>query len=657
MPGLIDMPSGESLPRDSLALSLSHFEGEYRATMAFQVFPRVTGVFRYITLPDGDYFDRSFDVHFSLLQESTFLPALSVGLIDIGGTGLYSSEYVAASKEVLPGLQVTGGIGWGRLATRDGFENPLAQIDDYFAERPDEPRTIEDTGRFRPDVFFRGDAAFFGGIRYTPNDRLSFAAEYSSDTYNFEADRIGFTQDTPVNVSATYRLSGGTELTGYYLYGNTIGLTVARTFLPGNLTFPGGRAASPPILAPARSAEQLGWDPQSYSQSATVRLERELGAFGLGSQGLTISGGTATLWLDNPTYTPASQAIGRAARVMANALPAGVDTFVIVPVAQGMPVSEVRLTRADLEELEFDLDGTWSSFVRADISDAADVPVPQGTGFRWSLRPYTRASYFDPDAPVRINAGLAATGSYEPAPGFVLSGQLRLPLFGNLDEVTRQSNSILPRVRSDSGLYDVNTDVEISYLTAEKFFRPAPNLYGRLSFGILERMYGGASGELLWAPTDSRLALGAEVNYAVQRSYDGLGFRDYDIVTGHASAYYDFENGFLAQIDAGRYLAGDWGATFSLDREFDNGVSIGAFFTLTDVSFDDFGEGAFDKGIVISLPITALTGEPNRDTFSETLRPVLRDGGARLSVRNRLYDLTREYREPQLGDSWGRFWR
>ena len=45
------------------------------------------------------------------------------------------------------------------------------------------------------------------------------------------------------------------------------------------------------------------------------------------------------------------------------------------------------------------------------------------------------------------------------------------------------------------------------------------------------------------------------------------------------------------KVDAGRYLAGDWGATFALDREFDNGWKVGAYFTLTDMPFDEFGEG------------------------------------------------------------------
>jgi len=163
---------------------------------------------------------------------------------------------------------------------------------------------------------------------------------------------------------------------------------------------------------------------------------------------------------------------------------------------------------------------------------------------------------------------------------------------------------------------------------------------------------------VLYRPVDSRFAFGAELNYARQRDFDMLfGFQEYDVVTGHASAYFDVGNGFDAQIDAGRYLAGDWGATFTLAREFNNGVRLGGYFTLTDVPFDDFGEGSFDKGITVDFPLSWFTGEPSRARLSQTIQPLLRDGGARLNVDNRLYDLTSDYGAPELTDGWGRYLR
>ncbi|MFG6621516.1 YjbH domain-containing protein [Sulfitobacter sp. 1A05707] len=88
-----------------------------------------------------------------------------------------------------------------------------------------------------------------------------------------------------------------------------------------------------------------------------------------------------------------------------------------------------------------------------------------------------------------------------------------------------------------------------------------------------------------------------------------------------------------------------------------NGFKIGGYFTLTDVPFDDFGEGSFDKGIRVEIPISWFTGKPKRDTFKHTVQPILRDGEARLKVDNRLHGLIRDYRAQELRDGWGRYLR
>jgi len=170
-------------------------------------------------------------------------------------------------------------------------------------------------------------------------------------------------------------------------------------------------------------------------------------------------------------------------------------------------------------------------------------------------------------------------------------------------------------------------------------------------------MFGGVSAEALWKPVASRLALGVEVNYVKQRAFDDvLGFQDYAVATGHASAYYEFQNGYTGQLDVGRYLAGDVGATVTLEREFANGWRVGGFFTLTDVSADDFGEGSFDKGIKLTVPASWLLGKPDKRVRATTLRPLSRDGGARLNVPDRLYEQVRSGHRQDLVGNWSGVW-
>jgi hypothetical protein len=322
------------------------------------------------------------------------------------------------------------------------------------------------------------------------------------------------------------------------------------------------------------------------------------------------------------------------------------------------------LRRSDVEALESAPDGAARLLAVAGITDpgrpAANAVQNEELlpRFDWSLGPYTRYSYFDPSEPLRYELGVRLKAAYEPTPGLIFSGAITKQVVGNIDDSTRPSSSRLEPVRTNAVRYAREGDPALETLQAAYYFKPGNDLYGRVTLGYLERMFGGVSGEILWKPVSSRLALGAELNYVKQRDFDlGLGFQDYDVVTGHMSAYYAFENGFHAQLDVGRFLAGDIGATLYLDREFRNGWKVGAFATLTNVSSADFGEGSFDKGIRLTIPVSWFLGTPETYALSTTLRPVTRDGGAKLAVDGRLYERVREYHRPALEDQWGRVWR
>jgi hypothetical protein len=365
----------------------------------------------------------------------------------------------------------------------------------------------------------------------------------------------------------------------------------------------------------------------------------------------------ATVIVQNNRWDVEAQAAGRAARVMANTLPPEIEEFTIVFQKRGLPISAVTTARSDLEDLQYDYDATWRSLARAEIEDASSA-VQDQPKLEYRFGPYTALSFFDPQSPIRADFGAQLDVSYQAVPGLTFDGRFRYPFAGNLGDTVRESDSVIERVRSESFLFAQESELEINRLTAEYLWRPAPDTFARVTTGYLENQYGGVSTEVLWSPIRSRFALGAEVNYARQREFDMLlGFQDYDVVTGHASAYYDLGNGFHTQVDLGRYLAGDWGGTLTVNREFNNGVKVGGYFTLTDVPFGDFGEGSFDKGLRIEIPFSFITGQPSRRVFGQTIQPILRDGGARLNVQNRLYPLVRDYRGPELSDGWGRYLR
>lgn len=668
MPGLIDMPTAFSNPDAELATTISSFADQTRTVLTFQISDRLTAAFRYSLLYDLRYvpdpaspaytflFDRSFSLQYRIRDETDHLPAVAIGMNDLVGTGVYSGEYVVATKALTPKLRATVGLGWGRYGGVGSFSNPLGFIDDSFDYRPTE---MNQAGSFAPDTWFHGDAAFFGGLEWMANDRTRVILEFSSDDYARE-DGHAFDRKSSVNIGVAWQANDKTTIAANYLYGSEIGLQVTHAFNPKRSNHGSGRAPSPPPILPRDAAAAASWG-EVDSDAFRNGLSRELAEQGLALEGFEIAGRRVSVGIRNERYSITSEALGRAARVLTRTTPAEAEVFEIVLTDKGIPVTSVVLRRQDLERLEFHPVAPDLLRVGTVIKDAPDRLPDTGLAYprlEYGLAPYLTPSLFDPDSPLRADIGLVLSGRFEPLPGLILSSRVHQKLAGTLDEGDRPSTSVLPHVRSDAYLYYKGADTTLQELTATYYFRPDENLFGRVTAGYLETMYGGVSAELLWKPQNSALALGVEVNYVKQRDFDQLfGFQDYNVATGHLSAYYEFGGGYTGQIDIGRYLAGDKGATLALNREFDNGWKVGAFATLTDVSSEDFGEGAFDKGIRLTIPVDWATGQADRLRLDTVIRPVLRDGGARVTVPGRLYDTVRGLQATELDASWGRFWR
>jgi len=168
--------------------------------------------------------------------------------------------------------------------------------------------------------------------------------------------------------------------------------------------------------------------------------------------------------------------------------------------------------------------------------------------------------------------------------------------------------------------------------------------------GYLESMFAGAGGEILWRPQGARWALGADVYQVWQRDFDRLlGLQHYHQTTGHVSLYYASPwYGLNFQLRAGQYLAGDRGVTLQITRRFSTGVEIGAFLTKTNVPAAQFGEGSFDKGIVIRIPLGWVTPIESQSEIAMDLRPVQRDGGQVLGADATLYRETRALNESEI---------
>ncbi|WP_162683208.1 YjbH domain-containing protein [Rhodobacteraceae bacterium DSL-40] len=677
--GLIDMPSAEAQPDGQIAISYSQFGPTARRNFTFQILPRVSGTLRYSSIEDwgqGDdpeysLYDRSFDIQFQLLDEDRtgWRPAMALGLRDFLGTGVYSSEYLVASKTVAKDFTLTAGIGWGRLSGLAMTENPFCSVSSSMCDRDND---YGEGGKPAFGSYFHGeDIGFFGGVEWRATDKFTLKAEYSPDTYSREqkSSASDFERNSPFNFGAEYRWFEGVTFGAYYMYGSTVGFNIALSGNPNKPLTPQDLGAGPlPVNARAPGAPTgTGWaaNPAARDQLATA-LAEVLKSEGIRLEEFASDGRTAQVVIENRRYNQPPKAIGRTARVLAAGMPASVETFKVTLLNDNLETSTITIPRRAIET-EVDTPNAGEKMWESVTIEGAEPSLGPDAWrrdaypeFSWTLVPAPYLYLLTPDDPIRLGINIEAGGTVEFAPGLSVTGLLSQPIF-NAPTNPEPSESVLPPVRSDTPFYYANWTPKLTQLSVDYLFKLNENTYGRVSAGQLERMFGGVGGEVLWKPADQSWGLGLDLNYVAQRDYYspfGFGYYDYQVATGQASFYWDTGYyGLEAEIDAGRYLAGDWGGSFRLTRRFANGWAVGAYFTLTDVTAEEFGEGSFDKGVTIEIPFRWTVPFETKSRNSVSLTSISRDGGARLDLTNRLYPIVRDYDRGHLKQNWGSFWQ
>ncbi|MBI3171998.1 MAG: YjbH domain-containing protein, partial [Hydrocarboniphaga effusa] len=327
--------------------------------------------------------------------------------------------------------------------------------------------------------------------------------------------------------------------------------------------------------------------------------------------------GTLTLWQSNGVSDRSLDVLRTAARARLVHMPEEIDKLEIVEVSAGMDALSLTARR---EDLDADARGQVSTDeLRLATEIRSQASVPREAADYANLLQYPTWLYGYSPA-IRANIGglegffvgqllVKPYTTFQLTPGLSISAVGAVSLYSELDKLKQRESSELPNVRSDLETYQfTNDEAWLDRLEVNHLFPFGRDWFGRWSAGLFEEMYGGVAAEVLYRPLASRFAYGVDVNYVKKRDYDKLlTFLDYEVATGHFTVYYDTPfHGLMLKASAGRYLARDVGFTVDVSREFRNGVVFGAFATKTNVSAEQFGEGSFDKGCYLSIPLELL---------------------------------------------------
>ena len=630
--GLIDTPTARMRPDGTLTMTGARDGLTQSYMVTYQATPWLEATYRYTGFEDYFNWDRNYEVKVRLWEEQYLLPQVSVGIRDVVGTGVFSSEYVVASKQI-GNWDATLGMGWGRLAGNGVATNPLTYLDDRFETRDAETGV---GGEVAFGDFFSGpEVGIFGGVSYRFNQLpLTAMVEYNPDQYDTENARTpgGYRPKTGISYGLAWHASPGITLTFSHQHGDEIGFVFEAAL---------NTKALPPRYTPPEFVSSLDMPQNQLPSQINKRIWYDRLLYDVERSGLLLvsgrlsdDGSQAQLVVGNKAYPLWADAIAQHVALADLHLPPSVRTLHLITEDGGYRASAVVIPRPSYWP------GDKTALARRiRVLPGGDIAVPEGqTKFKTGKVAFTaglnnRVQLFDPDDPLRYQIYLDVGAEYTLSNHWAIKAAYGINLYNNFDESLRQeSNSVLPKVRSDLVKYLIEGETGLDQLMLENRDSLSPSLHYRVFAGVLEEMYSGVGGELLYWPNQSRLAFGVSVAHVRQREFDkSFALRDYKVTTGFVSAYwatpfYDYDVG----VHLGQYLAKDSGATLEFRRTFDNGWQIGAWATLTDVPSEEFGEGSFDKGFYFKIPLHGLFGQNTRASYNMRMRPIQRDGGQRL---------------------------
>ena len=607
--GLIDIPTARMSADGTLTTTAAIQSLTKAYSITYQATPWLEGTFRYTGFNRKIYtYDRNYELKARLLEEGTYVPQVAIGIRDLVGTGVWGSEYLVASKKY-GNFDITAGMGWGRLAGKGDFKNPMTLLSDSFEVRDG----FEGVGgEFSTGMFFSGKkAGLFGGISYQSESLpLSVMLEYNPDQYDFSFNRGGLRPKSPLSAAIKWNAAPGLSLTLSRQHEQEWGIELSAAL---------DTKSAPPRRSTPQFTSSLDLSDAELPSVLSRRDWYDMLLYDTERSGLLLleasiddASHTAIMVIGNSDYAVWADAVAKMSVLADLHLPSKVNTFRFVIEEEGHRVQSIQMRRPSLAY------GQNKQLMERQISilPGRHLTVPQRkTDFDqkklfFDVNLATRLQLFDPDDPARYQLYAKIQAAVVLPKSWVLRSVYGVDITNNFDESGRASDSILPHVRSDIVRYLTEGATGLDALYMEKRGSASKDLHYHVFGGVLEEMYSGVGGELLYQPFQSRLAYGLSANWVRQRGYEKT-FRhlDYQTTTAFASVYWasPFYN-FDVAVHAGKYLAKDVGATLEVRRSFNNGWMVGLWATITDVPFDDFGEGSFDKGMYFKIPFDALLG-------------------------------------------------
>ena len=646
--GLIDIPSSRLLEEGNLKLHLVNSEPVNSMLIIASPFNWMEvslryadiNLYKYSPFPtfsgNQTYKDKSFNLKLRLIKESETTPELSVGFRDFIGTGRFSGEYIVSSKRI-GDFDFTVGLGWGALANNDGLKNPFYELDESFINRSgfgSDGSVLGGTLAY--NTWFRGKkASSFYGLEYI-NKRSGIRFKIEHDSSN----PLGLYKKSDINWGLTIPASKYLDINLFRIRGTNLGFGISYKANYSEEIIPKNEVVSS-LNFSEKDKELLLEDFRVFTGTMNVLLNN----YGLAPQEMSIKDEDLEIIISQSKYRNQYTATKRVIELIKEILVLrNIKNVSLVFQNSNINTNSISLSlpkfirylegNSSIPELRDHLyidnfypDPDKELIFKGDI----DFPV-----YSWGISPALKNHVGGPERFYFGQIGLSFHGAIDFDKQSSLSGTVSFNIANNLDDFKLKPYSLLPKVRSNIREYLVEGKNSLSNFEFTRIFKPVYTKRGAfisgMKVGYIEDMYGGIGSEIAYKDVTKPWFIAANFYWVKQRDFNQrFTFRDYETFTGHIDFFWDTPiEGLSVNLSGGRYLAKDSGITLNISKRFKTGFLLGAFATRTDISFGEFGEGSFDKGIYFSIPLDIISSRHNPNNAKFSWRNLTKDGGQKL---------------------------
>lgn len=535
----------------------------------------------------GSNKDKAFDVKYQILPESRWLPAVALGYHDIFGTQQFEAQYIAVNRQIFP-FDFTLGYGTKRL------KGP------------------------------------FGGIEVALHPRLHFMAEYNP--INYEDDKTSVRgvpegAEWPVNFGLRYKLLPVLDLGVSYQRGDTLGVSLNFQAELGKPIVPHG--ADPPPLVDV--------DRRPFKQRDTKEMVKKIHAAvheaGFADVSVYMEGENLSAEFTNNKYLSNQKAVGRVLRILLLHAPSDTKKLQAIEKRRGLPILRVAVKPTVFEAyLMGDVpEDIFQRLIEVETTKETDSRNPdvvyaggEDSRFSYGVKPEFQTYLNDPSGFFKFRVGMKPWSIVNLWKGGEAYAMFDVPFYSDIE-----SSNVPPpdTVREDSWKY-LGRDYTFSNLLFDQALQFTDRTFGRVSFGYLEYMYAGASGEVLHFFGDGSVAVGLQTDWVRKRQPGStMALKDLDFYDLLANAYFRVPKlDVTLQTQYGRFMGGDVGWLFTGTREYDTGIIIGGWWSFTDTDdLQGFSKGYDSKGVFITLPARIFLSHDSPIRYNYSFAPWTRD--------------------------------